>query len=359
MFKNIVFFLIFCSSIVFSQEVVPLIDFNGYFRSFQNGFFRQLEFQRIRNFKFGDNVVGYTDNRGNLRVFDGGKPRDLANVDAEYEVSDNLLTWKIGPTLNVWDQGNLKTLTFNADNYFVKDSIIVFQDTRFNTLNVYYKNEIIPLTLSSGQSIIPDCVGENIIAYRDNGNFYKVFWNGNIYDLDVWHNPIIFEAGTNILAFNDPINGTFALFENGQFLDLENFYVERYKAGNESVVYTDRSGNFMRYHNGKKQKISSFIPTNWDLKDDVLFWVENGISFALIDDVKVELGRYKIDDFIIKNKMIAYRNIQGGVSCVFNGEVKELTLQRDAQFSIHGNAVLVELFNKSFVLFKEGVKTTL
>ena len=67
MFKNIVFFLIFCSSSVFSQEVVPLIDFNGYFRSFQNGFFRQLEFQRIRNYKFGDNVVGYTDNRGNIK----------------------------------------------------------------------------------------------------------------------------------------------------------------------------------------------------------------------------------------------------------------------------------------------------
>ena len=48
----------------------------------------------------------------------------------------------------------------------------------------------------------------------------KVFWRGKIYDLDVWHNRFEFEGGTDMLAFNDPINGTFAVFEKGEFCPI-------------------------------------------------------------------------------------------------------------------------------------------
>ena len=47
--------------------------------------------------------------------------------------SDHLLGYKIGPTLNMWDDGKLSALTYFAQDYKVKDSIIVFDDTRFNT----------------------------------------------------------------------------------------------------------------------------------------------------------------------------------------------------------------------------------
>ena len=40
-----------------SQEVIPLVDFSGYFKSFKNGFFRQIEFQQIRGYKAGDDLV--------------------------------------------------------------------------------------------------------------------------------------------------------------------------------------------------------------------------------------------------------------------------------------------------------------
>ena len=96
---------------------MPLVDFNNWFKSFENGAFKQLDFQPIKEFKAGDDLVGYIDVRGNLRVYDGENIKDLSNVNVEYIVSDHLLTWKIGETLNLWDQGELKTLSYRCGNY--------------------------------------------------------------------------------------------------------------------------------------------------------------------------------------------------------------------------------------------------
>lgn len=352
-------FLLLNSLLLSAQAVIPLVDFNGYFRSFQNGFFRQLEFQRIKEYKYGDNVVAYFDNKSNLRVFDGSEPRDLANIQCEYEVSDNLLVWKIGPTLNLWDDGELTTLSYYADKFIIKDSLVVFQDTRWNTLKVYYNKEVYTLVTSSTDLWMPEFIGENIIAFRDNGNFYKVFWRGKIYDLDVWHNPIHFEGDIDILAFNDPINGTFAIFEDGQFFDLENFHVKSYKAGNGFVVYEDRNGNLIRYENGKTNVISNFGASFWEMKDNVLVWGENNTFYTWYNDEKVQVCRYIPSEYKIKNSVFGFRNLMGGINFFYEGQVHELTNQMNSDFNIHGNALLVSLFNRSYLLFYEGKKYTL
>ena len=133
---SICFFLVL-TGVSYSQKVIPLIDFNNYFKSFKDGFFRQIEFQPISELKAGDDVVAYMNSRGDLMVYNGDQPERLANMTAEYEVSDRLVTWKIGPTLNMWDDGETMTLTYNARNYWVRDSIIVYEDLRYNSVNAY------------------------------------------------------------------------------------------------------------------------------------------------------------------------------------------------------------------------------
>ena len=339
-----------------AQQVVPLLDFNGYFKSFQNGFFRQIEFQRIKEFKAGDDLVAYIDAKGNLRVFDGTKPMDLSNMSVEYAVSDHLLIWKIGGTINLWDNGDKRTLTFNARNYWLKDSIVVYEDMRYGTVNAYYDGEVYPLFTSIGELDPPDYVGENIVAFHDNGNFSKVFWRGNIYDLEVSHHGIEFAVGTDILAFNDPITGTFAIFENGQFLDVENFHMNAYKAGRGFIVYENQNGDLMYYANGKRRQLSNFRASSWDVKDDVVIWDENGFTYAFSNGEKIEMTRYKPADYLLKNNVIAFRNIMGGVSALVDGKVVEITNQMNAEYEIFGNAVLVKLFNTSYILLINGKK---
>ncbi len=354
--RILLFVLLISAAPVWSQDVLPMLDFNNLMKSFENGIFRSIGLQPVREFEAGDNVVGYYDWRNNLMVHNGDNPEQLANVEAEYTVSDFLLTWKIATTLNLWDKGDKRTLTFQIGQYQVTDSLVVFQDLRFNTVSVYYNGEVHELIASSIDLHMPEFIGENIIAFRDNGNFYKVFWRGQIYELDVWHKPYIFQGGTDMVAFNDPINGTFAIFENGQFLDVESFHMNNYKVGNRLVAYENLNGDLMMYQNGEITQLTNFGASTWEVRDNVVYWVENGFAYANIDGKRIEVAKYVPKDFKLKNSTLAFRNLMGGVSAVQDGKVVEITNQLDAPFEIHGNSVLVELFNKTYIVLQNGRK---
>jgi hypothetical protein len=352
--KNIFQFLLFCPLIVFGQNVVPFKDFNNYFRSFKDDNFHQIEFQEIREFKAGDELVAYIDTRGNLRVYDGENRIDVTPMTVEYQVSDHLLAYNIGPTLNCWDNGELKTLTYFARNYVVTDSLIVFEDTRYNSVNVYWNNKITQIYQVTGDLYMPTAIGDNIIAFKDNGDFYKIFWQGQIYDLGVWNGNIDFKVGCDILCFNDPTTRTFALFEKGNFLDVEPFFMNKYKAGRGFIAYEDLNGNLIWCKDGKKEQLSNFSASFWEVKDDLLVWKENSFVFAYQDDVKIQVSNYQPEDYLIKNNILVFRNIIGGVSALVNGEIQEITNQSNSEYEIYGDVILVKLFNRSVLVLKNG-----
>ncbi len=355
MVKKIIFRVLFALPVFTqAQKVIPFVDFNNYFRTFENDNFRQLEFQPVKEYKAGDDLVAYIDTRGNLRVYDGNERQDISNMNVQYQISDHLMAYNIGPTLNIWDAGKLRTLTYFASEYVVKDSMVVFQDTRFNTVNVYWNKQIIELYRMTGDLTMPEAVGDNILAFKDNGNFFKVFWRGQIFDLGVWNGSIDFQAGCDILCFNDPTTRTFAVFENGNFMDVESFYMKKYKAGRGMITYEDLNGNLNVYRSGTKEMLSNFSASFWDIKDDMVVWGENSFVYAFQKGKKVQVSNYTPKVYLIKNNVMAFRNQLGGVCALVNGKVHDLTSQQDAEFEIFGDAVLVKLFNRSFIVFKDG-----
>lgn len=338
-----------------SQKVVPFVDFNLFFKTFENGFFKQLEFQPIRDFKAGDDFVAYTDTRGNLRIYDGKERKDISNMLYTYQVSDHLMGYNIGPTLNMWDNGKLSTLTYNSGEYIVKDSIIVYQDTRFNSVNVYWRKQKIPLYTVTGDLYMPVAVGDNIVVFKDNGDFYKIFYNGEIYDIGVWQGDINFVAGTDVVAYNDPLTRTFTVFFKGKFFDAEKLFMTNFKAGRGFVAYEDPNGNLCRFHTSK-EVISNFAPSYWDVTDDAIAWGENGRFYGYTKDGEFEIANFKPTDFKIKNNVIAFRNIYGGASALMDGKIYEISNMMDAEYFIYGNTVLVKLFNNSYIVFYKGRK---
>jgi hypothetical protein len=351
-FLSLLFYII--PFIALTQRVVPFVDFNYYFRSFENDNFRHLELQPIDEYKAGDDLVAYIDTRGNLRVWDGQNRQDISNMNVKYQVSDYLMAYTIGPTLNVWDQGKLKTLTSFSSEYVVKDSLVIYQDTRFNTVNAYWNKQTFELYRLTDDLYMPEVIGENIVAFRDNGNFYKIFWRGKIYDIGVWNGTIDFQAGTDVLCFNDPTTRTFAIFENGNFVDVESFWIKKYKAGRGFIVYEDLNGN-IKYHSSSETLIlSNFTATFWEVKDDLVVWGENSFVYAYQNGQKLQVANFSLKDFLIKNNVFAFRNVAGGVSALVNGKVYTITNQADCEYEIYGNVILVKLLNRSFIVFKEG-----
>ncbi len=339
-------------------QVAPFIDFNGYFQTFYKGNVRMLEMQRISSFDAGDNIAPYIDGKGNFKIYNGEKVDQIAIQNVNYKFSDYLVAWKIGSGIFCYDNGVKKQLTLFGGEYIVKDSIVVFQDTRFKTLNVLYRGEIIQLMQQTGDMTMPDCIGENIIGFKDNGDVYRVFWNGKFFEVGGTELGISFQGGTDVICFNDAINKTFAVFDKGIFMDVEGMYMKCYKAGRGFIVYEDLSGNLWKYQNGQKTNITDFNSGVWDVKDDVLLWNENNLYFTLFNGEKKNVCNYKPDDYSIKNNVIAFRNVQGGVSTFIDGKLNVLTNQKDATYTILGSSVLVELFNKSFLYFSEGKTIT-
>ena len=217
----------------------------------------------------------------------------------------------------------------------------------------YYGGKTYELSISTTDIASPISVGDNIVAFKDNGNVYKIFWRGEIYEFDTWHNPIDMKAGVDIVVFNDPIAGTFTIFENGEFLDVEEFKMQEYAAGRGFIAYVNLNNDLVVYQDGETEILTNFGASYWEVKDDVIVWTENMRTYAYVDGTKTEIAQVPLEDIEIKNATVVFKNAIGGVDAFVDGKIKNLTAQLDAEFEIYGNSVLVELFNRSFIVYKE------
>jgi hypothetical protein len=355
--KNIL--LILSLSLVYLTQaqttIVPFVDFNNWFRSVENGEFKYIDMQEIKGYKAGDYVVAYIDIRGNLRVYDGTKRYEISNMELNYLVSDKLVAWNVGTTLGVWNAGKTKILSYFGGPYIVKDDIVVYVDTRFNSMMAHWNGAEYPIQTSTTDIVLKNSskIGENILAYADNGGLYKVFYKGNYYEIGVWNGDIDIQSGTDVVAFNDPNTRTFAVFDKGQFIDIEDQWVKKYKAGRGFVVYEDIAGNVKVYRNGHVFELSSFS-TKWDVVDDIILFEDNGYTYCDVNGTKTLAANYRLTEYKIKNATLAFRNSMNGVSAVVDGQVVDISNMQNGEFDIFGNSVLVKLFNKSFIVYQNG-----
>lgn len=338
-----------------AQGVVPFVDFNRWFRTYENGMAKTIDMQEIKGYKGGDNIVAYIDIRGNLRVYDGKDRHEISNMNVEFQISDNLLAWNVGTTLQMWNAGRSKVLSYFAGQYIVKDNMVVFMDTRYNSMIVSYEGVEYPLQTSTTDLLLINSpkIGENIMVFADNGGLYKIFYKGQTHEIGVWNGDIDAKSGTDIVAFNDPNTRTFAVFDQGRFVDVEDQFVKSYKAGRGFAVYEDVGGNLKMYRNGQVSQLSSY-PGKWDVVDDIVVYENNGFTFCDVNGTSVQAANFKISDFKIKNATLAFRNMMGGVSAVVDGKVTEITNMPNAEFEIYGNSVLVSLPAKSYLVFSKG-----
>ncbi|MEN9994226.1 MAG: hypothetical protein RL762_883 [Bacteroidota bacterium] len=356
-FKRISFFICFSLFVLSTraQGIVPTLDFNKYFVSFQDGFFRPIEIQPIVSYKAGDEIVAYIDTRGNLKIYDGKERIDVTTLNVDYQVSDHLMAYRIAQGLRMWDAGKFTVLTNFGREYVVKDSLIVFEDIRYQALNVYWNQKVESLvTITNGVSMNAS-VGENLVVYKDNSNTYFVYWHGQKFEIGTYNEEVLdFQLGTDVMCFKDPYTQSFYVFDQGNFLELESFPIKKYKAGRGFVVYEDMNGNLWHYQNGQKTALSNFSSELWDVKDDICVWMENSYFFAYTNGQRVQVATYQPQAYLLKNNVLVYRNIIGGVSALVDGVSKEITNFPQADFEIYGSKVLVKLPNQTSVVLMNG-----
>jgi hypothetical protein len=114
------------------------------------------------------------------------------------------------------------------------------------------------------------------------------------------------------------------------------------------------NGNLWHYQNGQKTALSNFSSELWDVKDDICVWMENSYFFAYTNGQRVQVATYQPQAYLLKNNVLVYRNIIGGVSALVDGVSQEITNFPQADFEIYGSKVLVKLPNQTSVVFMNG-----
>ncbi|WP_133122077.1 hypothetical protein [Brumimicrobium salinarum] len=346
--------LLLCLSLKLnSQSVFPLIDNREYFKSFHEGQTRQLDFLKPIDYKYSEEIIAYIDSKSDLYVYDGRKSEKLSGLANDYKIGINLLAWNAGPILSMWDNGEKQTLTRFAGRYVVSDSLIVYEDRRENAIKVYYRGEVHDLYYSVSDVHLPQYIGSNTVAFTGNGNVNYAFVGGKIIEIGVFNEHIAYATGANLVAFNDPFNQTFAVAFQNEVLDIEPTMVQSYKTGYDQIVYLDRNENLKALIRGEIVELSTYA-SFYEIFRDLIVWGENGVFYAYYKGKRYEVANYIPQEYKLRDGIVAFRNLNGGVSVFHNNEVEIISNLSGAPFEVNGNTVRVQVNKGNYVFFKNG-----
>lgn len=112
-----------------AQPLSAYTTFQDFFMVWDNGMVRKIESLPPQKVAIGRNAIPYIDNANNFKIYyHGGAKKINSGFTNNFQVSDNLITFRNAKSLNVWDQGKITNLSRYCDYYLLGDSIVVFFD---------------------------------------------------------------------------------------------------------------------------------------------------------------------------------------------------------------------------------------
>lgn len=338
-----------------AQNVFPYVDNRQYFKSFKEGFSTQIDHLPPIEYKYSEEIIAFIDNKSDLMIFDGKKSEKLSGMANGYEIGINLVAWNTGPVISVWENGQKQILTYFGRRYEVSDSLVVFEDERDNAIRVYYRGNIYDLYYSVGRPYFPQYIGPNTVVFEGNGGVYYAFNSGKILEIGSFNGPAKFAPGANLVVFNDPFNQSFAVAFREEALDVETMNAIDYQAGYDIFAYTDINHNLKAYIDGELVELSSNA-SFYQVYRDLIVWGENNTFFTYNNGTRYEIANYIPDEFQLRDQIVAFRNLNGGVSVFHNNKVEIVSNLTGAPFKVNGNTVQVQVSKGNFDYFKNGYR---
>ncbi|HET8963802.1 MAG TPA: hypothetical protein VFM99_07890, partial [Chitinophagales bacterium] len=254
------------------QNTAAYTDYKNYFYAFDGGPNIELESQPVKSYKVGGNAVAYVNGTDNFRVYYKGETYDLLSIFPQsYQATDNLVVYYRDGILNVFDNGKKTLLSGYTSSYKAGDSIVGFFDMNNSILRVYSHGQVKDLENILGREVdsIKFEVGDNIMAYVNAADQFKIFYQEHILNLES-NSPSSFQAGKNIVAYVDGYTQNFKIFYNGMSYTIENMPPASYHIGDDMVAYVSNTGDFKIFYRGQLLKASSFAPVFYDVQDNVM-----------------------------------------------------------------------------------------
>lgn len=339
--------LLLISQLVVAQSTCAYTDFNKHFIVFDNGTFRQIEFQEVRSYSIGTNTIAYVDNGGSLKAYHNHVSYDVSPSVTDYTTTDNLCAFQVGSQLYVFDRGLKKMLTAFAGSFQIGDSIVAFIDTNKHFFSVYYNGQITPLADIIVGNDAQFWLGSNTVAFTDMHDVMHLICSGKHYEIFNVIDKIDVHLGRNIGAFVDHSDGLFRIFYNGEMHQIEQFAPKSFKCGYESVAYINDMENFKLFANGEIHDISGFAPDMYDINRNHLVYSIQNEFFAYIDGQSVLIENYVPSDYNLNGNILTYID-QNNYLCIYDNGEKQILSYNVNEYQCSGNVVI----------FNEGLNTT-
>ena len=337
-------FMFLISFQVKSQNIIAYNYNMGYFNIFDNGVTTVAEYQPPQSFQVGGNCVAYIDYTNSLKVYYNGEISVLYDgIPTKYQVTHNLVFFDIGGVLKVFDKGKITTISGYAASYQVGDSLIAFIDQGTGTFSVYYKGKFQTIEdFHVTQMILGYKASNNTIAYLSYLSEFKIFWQGNGYNIFKLPNAsykLDYQTGSNIVSFT--IVGVFGLnvFYKGNTVTVSDKQLIDYQTGDDMVAYND-AGGFHVFYAGNNYDLNGFAPDFYTVADSMLIYYTPGFFYCFNKGKKEVLENYIPTEYFIDNNTLTYIDLQGGLKAYYNDDTYQLsTFDKIMGFKLVGNAV--------------------
>lgn len=349
----ILFFTLITSSL-FGQNMNVFTDANFRLFQFNSGIFEKIYYQQTAEVFVGNEYVCFVDSKGDVFVIYEGEQTLMGQTYNDIHVTDNLLVMRTANVIRVFDRGIRHILTSNALGYGYGDSLVVFQDAIGGYVKYYYQDEVRDVAMVVGDyPFSASNVGSNVFVYRDNTGSAQLFWRGNFFNLLSTNQHLDFSCGQDVAAFNDPINGTFTVFDNGYVIDAEQQHAQRYQCGDNFIYYQDAGGVHRVY---REERISElgYDLQNIIVRDSLVVFNDIGATKVWYNENIYRIYNSTVVEPQIDGGIMAFTNQWGGVNAFVRGKEIEITRQRVESFKLQGNTILLKFSRTAFAVWWNG-----
>jgi hypothetical protein len=337
-----------------SQNLAAYSDYRNYFNVFDNGVFQQLEYLPVKSYKVGGIAVAYVDNTNEFQIYHKGrKYHQTYASDFMYSVSNYLVAYKIGNVLSVFENGIARKVTYYCSQFYLDDSLVVYFDDSNYNLSVYYNGGT--TELESSMLELPRSIktGSNIVAYVNQSDYFKIFYKGEILDIDNTA-PVSFQPGRDIAAYVDGYNHYFHFFYKGEVAKADINQPESYKVGFGIVAYVDYEGNFRVFSNGATRKLISNRPVFYAVKGDVIAYGFNNELYIFQNNELKLVSDVLPSDYQLGNNGIAYIDYDTHLKYYSKGKSYVVSFEPVDKYYINNDVIWYKVGVNTWKVFMNG-----
>jgi len=258
-----------------------------------------------------------------LYVFQNGTNMMLTKYFESYKTGDEMVAFieKNNELFKVFFNGEVTILEdiaegIHIESYQLNDNLLAYT-TDQDYFKMFYNNELTEIS-SSAEKIIYS-VGKNTLAFWDDMALeFAVYQNGEKFFLES-NKPVSFSAGDNLVAYINNYEEFKVFFNENEYL-ISSFQPEFYEVIDELVIYTEQ-GYFKVFCNGKIYTLESYMP-NYEANMNKILYLDAAKNLIFFDNGNVlSITNEEVNSFILSGSLPVFETGINKTKFFFNGKI--------------------------------------